>query len=183
MPNSSPWALPRRTLNILLGLSETRFDLVCEYLAEHEGDDVHPHASREEAEALVSDLRAAVRWADVPRPIRRRLAATARDAERLWKVHGRPFPEVRRMVGITTPREHVRLVLLEAYRDASPDRYHELGLTDAAADRVFAEPEFEVAYVAEPPRALTPEEAEPVSHIENEAVHLREVSPGSGRCA
>ena len=106
-------------LDLIGRFLETRYDALCAHLADDEG--VRPLDVRDEADALVADVRAARRWSTVPAHLRTQAARAIREARAMWEREGRDVEEVRRHVAFLLPREHVAFALREAYGDAALD--------------------------------------------------------------
>ena len=154
-----PYGLPSETtLSLLQNFLTTRFDLLCEYLADEE-DGVRPHDCRDTAHGIVAEVKAAARWSRVPAPLRPRIEKTIRRARRMWDREGQALDAVRRYVGIQTPSELREFVLQEAYRD-HPDEPVLVQESEAEPGYRIPDPpegadgaEYRVAFVAGPPEA------------------------------
>lgn len=103
--------------DLLLRLLETRYDLVCEYIADEE-DGASPYTFREDADALIEQVRACARWAPVAPRMRWILAGLMLNARRMWERDGCDHEEVRAYLTHRVAPKHLDWVLKEVYRDA-----------------------------------------------------------------
>lgn len=112
--------------DLLQRFLETRFDVLCEYLADEE-DGSSPYTFREDAEAMIATVRQCSRWARIPARSRWVIAGLVLKARSMWQEEGAELPAVRRYLATRVPVEHLAVALEESFRGAPMELLEGLG--------------------------------------------------------
>lgn len=114
-PFSTAQPLSSEQLDLLTDLLATRFDVVCEHLAETDDAGLPATDYRDEAAALHAAVAAAARWSRVPPGYHAAFARTIHLAQRMRRAAGASREAVERAVRLHVPAEFVAHVMGEIY--------------------------------------------------------------------